>query len=90
MFFAGQHYFRVSYEYRKVFALIGVASAVVGAGIFIDRGVSSWSSRLLAPKGLMVAAYVGSLFAFRILKFSYFRTAYGMVRGKLRGRSREA
>jgi O-antigen/teichoic acid export membrane protein len=82
MYIAGQHYFRVNYEHAKVGALIGLATASVALGILIDRSAAHWSPRLLGPKALLASAFVGSLFALRILKRSQLQRAYGLIRAK--------
>ena len=75
----GQRYFRVSYEFRRVFTLAGMATVAIAVGVFIDRALPSWNPGILLYKIPLYAVFVVSLFIFGIIS----REEVNRVRGYL-------
>jgi len=66
-YFAGQHFFRVNYEGRKIGQLIGVATAAIVVGGVIDHSQVMWRPELTAYKVLLCGVFVVSLFGLKII-----------------------
>lgn len=78
-YYAAQRYFSVNYEFRKVFTLVGMATATIAAGVFIDRNFSAWTPEILLYKIPLYAVFVASLFIFGVVS----RKEVNRVRGYL-------
>lgn len=66
-YFAGQHYFYVNYEGRKIGLLTGVATLTIMVGGGIDHSHAMWRPELIAYKLLLYGAFLASLFGLRII-----------------------
>jgi len=66
-YFAGQHYFRVNYEGRKIGLLTGVATLTIMVGGVLDHSHAMWRPELIAYKLLLYGAFLASLFGLRII-----------------------
>lgn len=78
-YYTGQRYFSVSYEFRKAFTLIGMATAVIATSVLIDRSWIAWSPEILLYKIPLYAAFGAGLFTFGIIS----REEVNRVRGYL-------
>lgn len=67
MYFAGQHYFHVEYEFKKVFPLIISSVAAIVFGIILDSYYALWNMQLLSFKLAVSMLFIGSLFLFRVI-----------------------
>jgi O-antigen/teichoic acid export membrane protein len=80
MFFAGQHYFRVVYDFKKLIIITSALLSVAFVGIYLDFKYSKWDMDLLLYKSAaIVASIILILFSGIVSKdqfkliFSYFR-----------------
>ena len=75
----GQHYFHVSYQARKIFLLVILATAAIASGLYIDRFFSTWEANILIPKFLLAAAFIVALVVFRILSTKEIRSLWNSL-----------
>lgn len=67
-FSAGQHYFRVGYEGRKIGAVVTLAVLAVAAALILDRSFVTWRADLILYKLLVVVSFVAGLFVLRVIR----------------------
>lgn len=85
MYFAGQHYFRVNYEFRKLLLIILITIGAAYAGNSIDAVFSHWSLTLSVFKFGVFCAFVLLLFVTRVLSVDLLRQGLQLVKGKFSG-----
>lgn len=82
MYFAGQHYFRVAYEYKKLFVLGLVGAISIGVGIGLDQYFNEWNAKILIFKAAVIGLFILSLMFFRVLRPDSMKLAWNFVRSR--------
>jgi O-antigen/teichoic acid export membrane protein len=82
MYYAGQHYFKVDYDFKKVGLITAILLGAAYAGIWLDVRFEKWEMLLVAYKmGLMILVLV-LLIASRILTKNQYQEAITFFRKK--------
>jgi hypothetical protein len=66
-YWAGQHYFTVSYEFGRLIKLVGATAVVTIVGQELDRAFAQWTPALLLYKLAIFALFIASLFVLRVV-----------------------
>lgn len=69
-YIAGQHYFHVVYEAKKVLTLIALSIAVILIGSMIDSHSYNWALLALFFKALTYVIFVVSLFVLKVIGYN--------------------
>lgn len=83
MFFAGQYYFKVYYEYFKVSMIIALSMFVTIGGIYFDGIYLSWDLKLIVFKIILFLLYIVLLFVFKVVNISLIKQGYTFVLNKI-------
>lgn len=67
MYYAGQHYFKVDYDFKKVGLISGILLGAAYTGIWLDARFEQWELLLVAYKMGLLALVVALLIVTRIL-----------------------
>jgi O-antigen/teichoic acid export membrane protein len=89
MYVAGQHYFRVSYETRRLSALTVATAVVIAMGLLIDRFELASLLQGLALKAAICALFGSSLLLFGVVDLQDLGAAWSLVQSKIGKRMAE-
>jgi O-antigen/teichoic acid export membrane protein len=84
-YWAGQRYFFVSYEFSRLFKLVSIATVTIAIGAFIDRGLASWSPRILFYKIALFVIFLVSLFILKLITHEDIRLTLTYLVNRLKG-----
>ena len=80
MYYAGQHYFKVDYDFKKVGLITVILLGAAYAGIWVDAQFSKWEIMLLVYKAALLLAVFALLIVTRILTKSQYQEALAFFR----------
>tara|TARA_A100000171_G_scaffold51162_1_gene64615 strand:- start:19990 stop:21477 length:1488 start_codon:yes stop_codon:yes gene_type:complete len=82
MYYAGQYYFRVNYEFGKVFKILALSILVAVGGIIIDEYYEVWQLSLSLYKLIIFVFFVIMLFAIGVINLSLVKQGYSFLKTK--------
>jgi O-antigen/teichoic acid export membrane protein len=82
MFFAGQHYFKVTYDLKKVFAITIIIVVAAVFGIWVDSRFNSWEPILVLYKTFIVLFTLVLLIFSKVLTLSQLQETIDFFRKK--------
>jgi len=80
MYYAGQHYFRVNYDFKKIGLIIIVLLGGAYGGIWVDSQFKTWETILLIYKIALLFLVVFLLIATKIISKSQYELALTLFR----------
>jgi O-antigen/teichoic acid export membrane protein len=80
MYFAGQHFFSVIYDFKKLAIIIVVLLSAAYIGIWVDRLTPVWEWRLISMKALIMLLAMALLLFSRIVSINQFKQAVAIFR----------
>lgn len=87
MFYAGQYYFRVSYEFRKILIVIFITILAVIAGNLIDQQNVGWTAWIIIYKFVILLVVISLLIVFRIIDLQLVKLGIDAINNKIKGSS---
>lgn len=87
MFYAGQYYFRVSYEFRKILIVIFTTILAVIGGNVIDQHAINWSIWVIIYKFVILLMVISLLIVFRIIDLQLVKLGIDAINNKIKGSS---
>jgi O-antigen/teichoic acid export membrane protein len=80
MYFAGQHYFHVNYEFNKLVPLTLLGAFSIALGVGIDHYFVTWNAHLLLFKAAVAVLFILTLLCFRVVRIDSIRQAWTSFR----------
>lgn len=82
MYYAGQHYFKVDYDFKKVGLITAILLGAAYAGIWLDARFEKWELLLVAYKMGLLALVLALLIVTRVLTKNQYHEAIAFFRKK--------
>lgn len=83
MYYAGQFYFRVDYEFKKISLIVVITIVAVLTGNFVDDLYPQWSPMLLGWKSIIIILFLVLLFVSGVLQIKLIKQCYVFIRCKI-------